>query len=227
MGEKILLEQIKKEQQQKVKEQFLKQKQVSEESFSKAQEKSIEKLETTQENRSLTPIINVFSSSTFSSMKQNEKNNNELFEKEDEDKKTLKNVESKSSSVIEKPNYDFIETLSNKEREKVFVFSEEKPENKPKVKKIKFKYLIISLLFALFGVWGIVNIATLDSLTNQYSINLATYLNNLHNLDATNSQNMENLFETIPDESLPPSTIGEKSNWFDRFCNFLAGLFGG
>ena len=162
------------------------------------------------------------SSSAFSSAPSN------LVETKPQDSlQEEKRAQSQSSQVIETPNYDFIETLSNEEREKVFVFFFFLEEPLPKTKKIKLKYIIISILFALFGVWGIVNIATLDNVTTQYSVNLATYLNNLHNLDATNAENMGNLFDTIPQEPLPPSAIEEKSNWFDRFCNFLAGIFGG
>lgn len=137
-----------------------------------------------------------------------------------------------NSLIIEKPNYDFIETLSPEQRERIF--TEEKPEEEAKPKANKFKVILFSILFAIFGIWGIINITTLDSLgsqisdiTTEYNMNLISYLNNLHNLDATNSQNMENLFQTIPTDPLPPNSIDEQSNWFDRFCNFIAGLFGG
>ena len=220
MEEKILLEEIKKEQEKLVKERFLEQKKSAGENLTKTQEKSIEKLQSAESKPM--PKINVFSSSAFSSTASNEV-------KLDTSKTTSQAdvKQSKASQVVETPNYDFIETLSNEEREKIFVFPQEKEQASPKSKKFKLKYIIISILFALFGVWGIVNIATLDNVTTQYSVNLATYLNNLHNLDATNAENMENLFDTIPEESLPPSTIEAQSNWFDRFCNFLAGLFGG
>ncbi len=79
-----------------------------------------------------------------------------------------------------------------------------------------------------------VNVATIDNISgqiaqvsSQYELNLANYLKNLWTLDATNADNMENLFETIPDSELPPTKVDEQSNWFDRFCNFLGGLFGG
>ena len=138
------------------------------------------------------------------------------------------------SLVIETPNYDFIESLSESQHEKIFIQSDDDAQTKAKPKTARWKKALICTLFAIFGVWGIVNIATIDSLNNQisqltseYNMNLISYLNNLHNLDATNSQNMENLFETIPAEQTPPTSIGSQSNWFDRFCNFISGLFGG
>ncbi len=141
---------------------------------------------------------------------------------------------SESSQIIEKPNYDFEETLTDAQREKIFKI-EKKEEVKPQSKPKRLKIAIISILFAIFGVWGLVNVAQIDNLGSQiaqvakeyYEINLPKYLKNLTTLDASNSSNMENLFQTIPDEDSPPSEIIEKSNWFDRFCNFIAGLFGG
>lgn len=143
-------------------------------------------------------------------------------------------VASENSQIIEKPNYDFVETLSDTQREKIFKV-EKQEEVKPQTKPKRLKVAIISILFAIFGVWGLVNVAQIDNLGSQitqvakeyYEINLPKYLKNLTTLDATNSSNMENLFQTIPDEDTSPSEILKKSNWFDRFCNFIAGLFGG
>lgn len=168
--------------------------------------------------------INPFSASAFKDVTQNET-------------ESKKEIEAKqSSSVIEKPNYDFIETLTDEEHEKIFK-EEEKIEifekNERKI-KWKLKNVIFSILFAILGVWSLINISTIDSLNNQittvsetYNVNLVNYLKNLTALDTTNQSNMENLFEVIPNQDLLPTQIAESSNWFDRFCNFLAGLFGG
>lgn len=141
---------------------------------------------------------------------------------------------SEESSVIEKPNYDMIEELSEEEREKVYVIDKDDAEPQQDKKKFSFKKIVISILFGIFGIWGIVNITQIDLISSQvadassqYSMNLANYLNNLRNLDATNSENMQTLFETIPDQEIKASGIEKQSNWFDRFCNFLGGLFGG
>ncbi len=149
-----------------------------------------------------------------------------------EEEKEINKIESKVSSVIEKPNYDTMETLTEVERKKIFVVK--KGSEAKKSSPNRFKIFIFSLLFAFFSIWGIINMANISNISNQigelstqYELNLANYLKNLYMLDATNSENMENLFETIPDESKSPSQIEEQSNWFDRFCNFLGGLFGG
>lgn len=141
--------------------------------------------------------------------------------------------ESKPSKVIETPNYDFIEELSEKERERVYVLEKEE-EQKPHKKPSLFLKVALIILFGIFGIWGIVNLTQINTLSSQvaqieseYNMNLISYLNNLRNLDATNSENMQNLLDTIPDQELSPSGFEKQSNWFDRFCNFLGGMFGG
>ena len=142
--------------------------------------------------------------------------------------------QSEASKVIEKPNYDLMEELSESEREKVYVIEKDKPASEPAKKPSLFKKIALAVLFGIFGIWGIVNITQIDLISSQvadvsseYSMNLVSYLNNLKNLDATNSNNMQNLLDTIPDQELKPSGIERQSNWFDRFCNFLGGIFGG
>lgn len=171
--------------------------------------------------------INIFSSASFP-ISQVERLKRKYLDEERE----INKIESKVSDVIEKPNYDTMETLTEVERKKIFVFK--KAEGAKKTSPNKFKVAIISILFALFTIWGTVNVAMIDNVSSQisqvstqYKINLGNYLQKLYTLDISNSENMENLFETIPDESVPPTQIDEKSNWFDRFCNFIGGLFGG
>lgn len=138
------------------------------------------------------------------------------------------------SSTIFTPNYDMMESLSEQQHEKIFGQQEEISLSQKRKRKLSYKSIIFALLFAIFGIWGVVNISTMEHLGSQievasesYNINLANYLKNLTALDTTNQENMENLFEVIPSQTLPPTSIGETSNWFDRFCNFLTGLFGG
>lgn len=142
----------------------------------------------------------------------------------------------KPSSVIEKPNYDFIKPLSAEEEEKIFKIEKiEKSAKKSKFNSKRLRLTLFSLLMAVFTIWGIVNVARIDTLQASYNalyqqyydINLPNYLKNLGQLDAVNQNNMDNLFETIPEESVPPTSIDKKTNWFDRICEFLVGLFGG
>ncbi len=220
MKEKTLLAEIEQEQKKKIEESFLEHKNgnVEKESL-KTQFQEIKK--------SNDYTINPFSSATFKEAT--------IVGNESQKQVAQKTIASaKSSSVIESPNYDFIETLSPEQRQKIFKEEEVKEDVSVKAKPNRFKLIIFSILFAIFGVWGIINIATLDNLSSQisnlsyeYDMNLIRYLNNLYQIDITNSDNMQNLFETIPKEDLPATSMGEQSNWFDRFCNFISGLFGG
>lgn len=231
MGEKTLLVELKKEEKKIVEKKLAEAK--------KEEEKRKEKKAVQPDNKK---YFNAFSSKSFKGSEATEIiapklediRKTQVEEENLSEEQEITRLESKVSSVIEKPNYDNMETLTDVQREKVFKIERaEKAERKTKPSKLKA--IIFSILFALFGVWGVVNITQIDSIGGQiaevaseyYNINLPKYLKNLVSLDATNSENMENLFETIPDEDISPSEIIEKSNWFDRFCNFIAGLFGG
>ena len=143
--------------------------------------------------------------------------------------------QSKESSIIEKPNYDFSEELPPEKEEKIFKIEKVKEEAKPKFNGKKLRIALFSLCMAVFTIWGVANVVKIDIMQHKfdvlyneyYNINLPNYLKNLAQLDAVNESNMDNLFETIPEEKVPPQTIEKKSNWFDRICEFLVGLFGG
>lgn len=180
--------------------------------------------------------MHLFSSKTYPSsppkIKPSSMQNKSAQEVADQPRQEVK--QSEASKVIEKPNYDLMEELSESEREKVYVIEKDKPSEESSKKTSRFKKIALAILFGIFGIWGIVNITQIDLISSQvadvkseYSMNLISYLNNLKNLDATNSNNMQNLLDTIPDQELKPSGIEKQSNWFDRFCNFLGGMFGG
>ena len=186
--------------------------------------------------------INPFSASAFPQneiISENNQKNEEIIEKNVQNNEKIvendiKDVASESSTVIERPNYDMIETLSDEKRTEIF--GEEKEEQKlaAKPKRNIFKLVMLSIMFGLFGVWGIVNLAQIDSVskeitqvTTEYGINYAKYIKNLEALDGANSNNMNNLFQTIDESGEGATSIKEQSNWFDRFCNFIGGLFGG
>ena len=214
MSEKTLLVEIEKEQKEMVEKKFALEKE-------KRQEK--EKEEALKQGKQ----INIFSSASFPNIKP------EIIQEKKEEEQEIAKIESKVSSVIEKPNYDLMEELSQTQREKIFKI-EKTEEAKPKVKPSKIKWIVLSVLLAIFGVWGVVNIAKLNNLSPQlsqiesvYKLNLAKYAKNLAALDATSAENMENLLPTIADQKHDASDIISQSNWFDRFCNFIGGLFGG
>ncbi len=131
-----------------------------------------------------------------------------------------------STSVIETPNYDLIEPLSEEQEEKIF-----KVEKQPQVKKRsspllkKIKIGIFVLLVGVLGSWTIYNAVELGNLVTEYNLKLDQYLLKLGTLDS--ASNMNDLFPTYPEGGGLPAGIDKKSNWFDRFCNFIAGIFGG
>lgn len=222
MSEKTLLVEIEKEQKEMVEKKF-------------AQEKERREEEKKEADLKEGKFQNLFSSASFPEIKFQTSFAEEKQQQEErviEEKQTAK-IESKVSQVIETPNYDLTEGLSEQEQEKIFKIEKEEVK-KPKVKFGRMKWILLSILFAIFGVWGIVNISTLDTLGSQvagiesiYNLNLTKYLKNLTALDAANADNMQNLLPTIPDQQLEPTEIIAQSNWFDRVCNFLGGLFGG
>lgn len=169
--------------------------------------------------------INIFSSSAFAG------ENEVKFERKKQEKEPEPQEEIEEK-VVETPNYDLIEGLTEEQRVKVFKIEKAQPEEKVKPKNNRFKYIIMSVLFAIFGVWGIVNIAQIDQVTksvaevtSEYNMNLVSYLNKLKSLDATSTENMQKLVDTIPEKGEGASQIKSHSNWFDRLCDFLSGLF--
>lgn len=139
---------------------------------------------------------------------------------------------SQKSLVIEKPNYDFIESLSPEEEKKVYKIDRKRAEEKPSTFAKRLRTALFALVVGVCSIWGIINIVDIANLqseisavSEQYKINLANYLLKLGTIDSANSYN--ELFETYPETPSAPSSIAKQSNWFDRLCNFIARLFGG
>lgn len=224
MSEKTLLQEVEKDQQKEIERKLA--------SIKLVNKKEV-KEEKVQDNRKTVFSSNAFPAEEVKKLK--EKYSSVESQKElEKEQQEINQIESKVSQVIEKPNYDYMETLSEKQRKKIFSIKKEETPAANKPKKTKFKLIMVSILFAIFGVWGGVNITCINTASSQiaevstkYQLNLFNYLKNLYMLDATNSENMKNLFETIPEEGATANVLDEKSNWFDRVCNFLGGLFGG
>ena len=131
----------------------------------------------------------------------------------------------KSTNVIEKPNYDLIE--ENKKIVKL-----KKRTASKRMKKKKTAALILACALGASAIVCVTNTIILDQmnsyfvqLEDSYKLNLQRYLQNISNLDAT-KKGME-VIETYPEDLLDAGDIGKKSNWFDKICDFLGGLFGG
>ncbi len=151
----------------------------------------------------------------------------ELIEKQYE--KVEISAQQESQKTIEKPNYDLIA-----EEKKVVKLKQKGQTKKKSSKKTNKKAVGIALACALAvgGVICVTNAVVIDNMSanyfqidETYNLNLAKYLKNIANLDTTKT-GMEFL-ETYPEEELNAGDVGEKTNWFDRLCNFIGGLFGG
>ncbi|MBP3620074.1 MAG: hypothetical protein J6J24_05415 [Clostridia bacterium] len=175
-------------------------------------------------------------------MEERRKKEAELFEKEkeiliqkqyekpkEEEKRTpekTKESETINSNIIEKPNFDLIE----ENKKVVKLFKKEKPQKK--MKSAKRAGLALACTLAGCGIVCVVNTVLIDNMNKSllqidetYNLNLQKYLKEITKLDQTN-KSMEFL-DTYPDDLLDAGDIGEKSNWFDKLCNFFGGLFGG
>ncbi len=135
--------------------------------------------------------------------------------------------ETKSSLIIEKPNYELMEELP-KRKKKVLSIRENKTTHKP---KLKLKYAILGVTLGLFIGISISNTVMISALeqsyieaTEKYELNLAQLIQNVEKLDIT-SEGVD-FIETYPDEG-DVGTIAEQTNWFDKICNFFSRLFGG
>lgn len=133
--------------------------------------------------------------------------------------------------VEEKPNFDKIEELSAEKREKIFKVEKQEQSSKKKTnKKLKLAILSICLVvLTAFCITTAVEIAkatqSLQAAQTEYSANLLKVVQKIYSTETGNRS--LSLFETFPEEDLTASSFYETSNWFDRFCKFLTGLFGG
>ena len=134
-------------------------------------------------------------------------------------------TQSVNVKVIEKPNYDLIE--ENKKIIKLKKKTKSKSINKKKVAGI-----VLACTLGASAIVCVTNAVMIDSMNSSfvqidetYNLNLAKYLKNLYKLDTT--KNSMDIIETYPEEKHEAGDLGQHSNWFDKICSFIAGLFGG
>lgn len=154
----------------------------------------------------------------------------ELIEQQFEEESTQETTpqeekQQANQNVIEKPNYDLLE-----ENPKVVKLKTK--TQKKKVSKKKFAGLALACALGACAIVCVANTIAIDELSSnyfqieeQYNFKLGSYLKDIYNLDTT-KKSME-MIETYPDDILDAGDLGQKSNWFDNICNFIAGLFGG
>ncbi len=145
----------------------------------------------------------------------------EQFQQEEQEEKK----EQVCENIIDKPNYDLLE-----ENKKVIKNNLKKSEN-VKIKK-KIAGLALAIAFGICGILCVTNCIIIDNMSanftqidETYNIRLDRYLKSIYDLDTT-QKGME-LVETYPEQSHEAGDLGEKSNFFDRLCNFISGIFGG
>ena len=140
----------------------------------------------------------------------------------------------KEKAVVETPNYDLIKEISPEKRKKIYKVEKNlsKQEAKPFAFNKKLKVILFSIVFLVAGAFcltsGIemINSSTASQVAQtEYELSLSKLIKKISKIDSGN-KTLE-LIETYPDELKEPSSIEETSNWFDKICNFISGLFGG
>lgn len=134
--------------------------------------------------------------------------------------------------VVKTPNYDLLPELPPEKKTRVLKLTKKVEEQKKKTRSSVLKKCVFGSLLALvvgLGVFTAVDLAdtmsAYNAAQNEYSINVATLIKNLYSADGHNKA--AELVETHPKDIQRPDAVKKESNWFDRFCDFLSGFFGG
>lgn len=153
--------------------------------------------------------------------------------------KELKKEHLFTSTVIETPNYDFIEVATPSSNVKT------KTETEPKVDtKFRFRLIVAvyCIIIAVCGIWVISNAVQMNSLSssiteanNAYMINEAQYILKISELDAIEPDDdgslspiaPENIFGVQAEKLSNPTDPTISTSWFDKVCNWLSGVTGG
>jgi len=151
-----------------------------------------------------------------------------------EQKEQKQAYKKKEKAIVETPNYDFIKEISPEKRKKIYKVEKNlsKQEAKPFTFNKKLKLILFSLVFLVAGGFCLSSGIDLINSTSamqvaqtEYELSLSKLIKKISKIDSGN-KTLE-LIETYPDEIKEPSSIEETSNWFDKICNFISGLFGG
>lgn len=134
--------------------------------------------------------------------------------------------------VIETPNYDLLPEPTPEKKKRILKLEKtvEKKQTKTKksVVKIVCAALLIGLVVGLAAFTGVElsnSINAYNAAESTYSINAAKLMQKIYSTDSGNKT--AELIETFPTELMRPDGMKKESNWFDRFCKFLSGFFGG
>lgn len=140
----------------------------------------------------------------------------------------------KERAVVETPNYDFIKEISPEKRKKIYRIEKNASatNSKPFTFNKRLKMILFGLAFFIAGGFCLSSGIQLANASNalqaaqsEYQISLSKLIKNISKTDSGNKA-LE-LIETYPDEIETPSSIAKDTNWFDKICNFISGIFGG
>lgn len=134
--------------------------------------------------------------------------------------------------VIETPNYDLLPDVTPEKEKRILKLEKLVEKKQPKPKKSVFKIVIAAVLIGLVvGLGAFTGVELADSINaynaaqSSYSINAAKLMQKIYSVDSGNKT--AELIETFPTELMRPDQMKKQSNWFDRFCKYLSGFFGG
>lgn len=127
-------------------------------------------------------------------------------------------------SVLETPNYDFIQESA--------VNSNAKQKSKTKRKfRAKLAIITYSIIFLICASWTVANEINLSNTARDitdYQINIIQYVIKIEQTDSVKEGDnslINNIVEINPPALIQPTQVQPQTNWFDRFCSWLAGLF--
>ena len=139
------------------------------------------------------------------------------------------------ASEVEQKNDVEVEKSS-----KTVVLSRAKTQKNLKT-RLKIFFVAGILVLTCLGGWAIYNgirvktlTAELQAKNAEYSVNVAKVISNISKLDdLSNPNSITNLDELekaevikiVPKNEVAPISYEQKSNWFDRLCNWLSNLF--
>ena len=153
----------------------------------------------------------------------------ELAKQKESKRETLR----KEKAVVT-PNYDMIKEISPEKRKKIYKVERIEAEDKPQPFTFnkKLKIILFAIIFVVAGAFcvssGVQLIDASNSLSASQSIyeaNLPKLIKKINRID--NSNTALELVDTYPEEIKEPSSLSKSTNWFDKICNFISGLFGG
>lgn len=146
----------------------------------------------------------------------------------------MKRQMAQKEKAVVSPNYDLIKEISPEKRKKIYKIQKIEPSEKAKPFSFnkKLKIILFSLIFFVAGAFCLTSGIQLIDASSSLSISQTTYeanvlklIKKIHKID--NSNTALELIDTYPSEIEEPSSISKDTNWFDKICNFISGLFGG